>query len=409
MLLIGVLPVMKAYRTTTERGVCTVAQAGEACVSNYGLPPEEWKTPCCDEDQGFECMYSRGKRQCEMKKGWYPATWVNHLGSEAAVSAPQGSIPYWQLAESKILSPHTDNSLKPGSFSVHYGPKLAHLEVLTDKYDWFAFVDVWWAAPNRGTPAARDPAAVIKKYAGGSSARPTAFSDVNGLVAGKKSAAKAGSSQWQFKPSHQYGVPHQEEVLQYAVDLADALNALGMTEPADGRKLWRGGWYSQADLRWVQRCLKEGWPLAHAFFMSSSLSADHAKEFAHPMYCKACVAQNDGPCNVCPGDDQVAVLFEITSKHGKELKDVARNLWEQEFIFLPHTPLRVASVTQTSNDPVEGKLVSEWHGRPLKGRPGKRGGYLVNEQPTYYLIELVDYNDDEIDAAFQQLQKLRRM
>jgi len=393
------LPLTNAHRLTTEREECTVAEEGAECTRD--------KAPCCDLDQGFECMYSWKGYRCGKKKGWYPASWVNHLGSEAAISAPQGSIPYWQLAESKIHTPRRGNSLKIDSFLVHYGPGSASLQSLTDEYDWFAFADVWWAAPKRNTPAAEDPGKVIKKYAGGSSSRPTAFSDVNGLIAGKQSAGKAGSSQWQFEPSYEDGVPHQQEVLQYAVDLADALNALGMTEPADGRKLWRGGWYSQADLRWVKQCLKEHLPLAHAFFMSTSLSADHAKEFAHPMYCRACVTQNSGPCTVCPGGDQVAVLFQITSKHGKELKDIANNLWEQEFIFLPHTLLRVASVTQMSNDPVEGKDTAEWYGRPLKGRPGRYGGYLVNEQPTYYLIELVDFRDDEIAGAFQQLQKLR--
>mmetsp|Transcript_18546 Transcript_18546/g.36387 ORF Transcript_18546/g.36387 Transcript_18546/m.36387 type:complete len:430 (+) Transcript_18546:58-1347(+) len=408
MFLLLLLPLMKAHRLSSEREVCTVAQEDADCISTYGIPPEEWKAPCCDEDQGFTCMYSYKGHRCGKKKGWYPANWVNHLSSEAAISAPSGSIPYWQLAESIIQTHRSGNSLTPDSFSVRYGPGSAFLQKLTDKYDWFAFADIWWAAPRRNTPAAEDPGKVIKKYAGGSAARPTAFSDVNGLIAGKKSAGTAGSSQWQFDPSYEDGVPHQKEVLQYAVDLADALNALGVTEPADGRKLWRGGWYSQADLRWVKQCLKERLPLAHAFFMSTSLSADHAKEFVHPMYCKACVAQNNGfPCNVCPGSDQVAVLFKITSKHGKELKEIANNLWEQEFIFLPHTLLRVASVTQMPNDPVEGKDKTEWYGRPLKGRPGKMGGYLVNEQPTYYLIELVDFRDNEIAGAFQQLQKLR--
>lgn len=376
--------------------ICTVAEEGAECKSTYGVPLGNYEAPCCDESKGFECVYSWKGQFCSLQRGWYPPTWVNKLSIEAMPPLPSGAIPYWQLADANII--HS------GGIDVHYGSSMSE-QSLGSHRDWFAFVDVWWSALARDTEAARNPAQAIKLYAGGSAAKATRFADVNGLMAGRR-PSKADDSQWQFSVDELGGVPHTREVLQYAVELADSLNAIGITEPADGRKLWRGGWYSQDDMKWFRMCLDHGWPLSHPIFMSTSLDEDHAKEFMHPMYCSACLEANEGACTVCPDlDSQVPVLFSITSKHGKELKDLAGNLWEREFIFLPHIPLRVVSVQELKNEP-DPEVQDDWQGYPLKGRPGKRGGYLVNQHPFYYLVELADI-DGTYDEAFKTLQELR--
>merc|ERR1711988_1498678 len=95
----------------------------------------------------------------------------------------------------------------------------------------------------------------------------------------------------------------------------------------------------------------------------------------------------------------------ISSKHGKELFDIADNLWEREFIFLPHVPLRILSISKLKNQP--GKT-DAWGGYPLKGRLGPRGEQLINKHPEYYVIELVDLQDDQYTQAFTQLQELKR-
>ena len=79
---------------------------------------------------------------------------------------------------------------------------------------------------------------------------------------------------------------------------------------------------------------------------------------------------------------------------------------EQEFIFLPHTPLRVVSVIKARNDPLPGK--TEWEGRPLRGRLGRYGGKLINKQPWFYAVKLADFEDHAVPEAFEKLQELRK-
>lgn len=160
----------------------------------------------------------------------------------------------------------------------------------------------------------------------------------NNLLGGRPLAEwnqpPGGQKGWEIYGAE--GTPWRNQILEFAKQLATALNKL----PDTRSTVYRGGWSKKAKLE----AMKAGDIQKKAGFVSTSADESWAQGFAHDYH-----YPRSGPRGDVKEPGYVSVMYTIKAHRAKDIRRL--NPRESELILLPNSKLKVISVKLEANMP----------------------------------------------------------